>query len=188
LRFSVHSEYAVMSLGTAPRKPFDILKIRPIYRLETSRTNYPEARDVTCQTNGYIALALPTVFRVAYTLRITHISINLTQDCPEWQLWFASKPTHECHRDTHMHDHMPESIDAARPLQLKAAWSQCVDPNSRSVIMSTIQLLDRRQRRTLGVAWSIFKAESQRTCMINSKCCIYSNCLLMLNSYSVRNM
>ena len=50
LRFSVHSEYAVTSLDTAPRKPSDILKIRPLYRRETSRTNYPEARDVTCQT------------------------------------------------------------------------------------------------------------------------------------------
>jgi hypothetical protein len=172
-----------MSLGTAPRKPFDFLKIRPLYRLETSRTNYPEARDVTCQTNGHTALTLPTIFRVAYTLRITHISINLTEDGPELQLlWFASKPTCDCQRDTHMHDHMSKSIEAARPLQLKAARSQCVDPNSRSVIMSTFQLLDRWQRRTLGVAWSILKAESQRRCMINTICCIYSNCNLTRNS------
>jgi len=25
-------------------------------------------------------------------------------------------------------------------------------------------------------------------CMINTICCIYSNCLLMMNSYSIRNM
>jgi len=76
----------------------------------------------TCPTNGYIVLSLPIMFRVAYTLRITHTNINLTQDCPEWQLlWFASKPTCECHRDTHMHDHMLKSIDAALSLQLKAA-------------------------------------------------------------------
>jgi len=109
-----------MSLGTAPRKSFDLLKIRLLYRLKISRTSNPEASDVTCQTNGYIVLALPTTFRVAYTL--THIGINLTQDCPECQLlWFASKPTCEYQRDTHIHYHMSKSIEAARPLQLEAA-------------------------------------------------------------------
>ena len=55
LRFSVRLEYAVMSLGKAPREHLDILKTRPLYRLETSGTNYQIARDVTRHTNGYTA-------------------------------------------------------------------------------------------------------------------------------------
>jgi len=34
----------------------------------------------------------------------------------------------------------------------------------------------------------IVLAASQRTCMINTICCIYSNCLLMMNSNSTQNM
>jgi len=34
----------------------------------------------------------------------------------------------------------------------------------------------------------IVLAANQHRCTVNTKCCIYSNCLLMMNSYYIRNM
>ena len=53
---------------------------------------------------------------------------------------------------------------------------------------SVIYMHNKDQQLAANTIRVIVLAASQSRCMVNTICCIYINCFLMTNSYSVRNM
>jgi hypothetical protein len=80
-----------------------------------------------------------------------------------------------------LQDPNQRNVDNLNNIRLGAIFTLCV-------LCIVINLRDKDELLAANTVRVIVLAVSQRRCMVNTICCIHSNCLLKMNSYTVRNI